>query len=74
MKVPAKRQCSTIKQTFFKNYDDTDNNYNSAPSPEIEVETWTSKKETKKKKNRFFLSPPVTPIYFTKILHLAPAG
>ena len=34
----TKKQCTTIKQAFIKNYDDTDDNYNSAPSIEIEIE------------------------------------
>ena len=46
--------------------------YNSVPSPESEVETWTPKKEIKKKKDNNFLSPPITPINFTKNLHQTP--
>ena len=48
-KGPTKRQCIRIKQAFIKNYHDIDGNYNLVPSPEIEVVTWTIKKESKKK-------------------------
>ena len=44
------RQFTTIKQAFIKNYDDIDDNYNSLPSLQTEVETWTSKKKLKRKK------------------------
>ena len=37
------------------------------------VEMWTPKKEIKKKKDNSFLSPPATPINFTKILPQTPA-
>ena len=48
------RQFTTIKQAFIKNYDDIDDNYNSLPSLQTEVETWTSKKKLKKKKITVF--------------------
>ena len=51
---PIKRQCTTIKQTFIKNYDDIDDNYNLVPSPEIEVNMWTPKKKLKIKKLTVF--------------------
>ena len=35
IKGPTKRQCIVIKHAFIKNYNDVDDNYNSAPSPEI---------------------------------------
>ena len=50
IKGPTKRQCAAIKQPSIKNYDDTDDKYNSVSSPEIEAETWTPKKEIKKQK------------------------
>ena len=37
---PIKRQCTTIKQAFIKNYDDIDDNYNPVPSLETEVKIW----------------------------------
>ena len=49
IKGPTKRQCIRIKQAFIKNYHDIDGNYNLVPSPEIEVVTWTIKKESEKK-------------------------
>ena len=73
VKGPTKRQCKTIKQAFVKNYDDIDDKHNSVPSSEIEFETWTPKKEIKKKKDNSFLSPPATPTNFTKNLPQTPA-
>ena len=68
IKAPTKTQCTTTKQAFVKNYDDIDDKHNSVPSPEIEVETQTAKKETKKKKHNSCLFPPATLINFTKNL------
>ena len=50
----TKWQCTTIKQAFINNYDDVDDNFYLFPSPENEVETWTPKKEIKKKKTTVF--------------------
>ena len=72
IKGSTKRQCATIKQAFVKNCDDIDDKHNSVPSPEIEVETWTPKKEIKKKKDNNFSSPPATPINFMKNLPQTP--
>ena len=69
IKGPTKRQCTTIKQTLITNYYHIDENYNSVPWPEIEVETWIPKKEIKKKQDNSFLSLPIAPINFTKKLH-----
>ena len=41
IKCPTKRQCTTIKEAFIKNYDDTDDNYDSVSSLKIEVKIWT---------------------------------
>ena len=68
IKAPTKTQCTTTKQAFVKNYDDIDDKHNSVPSPEIEVETQTAKKETKKKKHNSCLFPPATLINFAKNL------
>ena len=54
IKGSTKRQRTTIKQAFIKNYDDPDDNCNSVPSPEIEVKTWTPKKKIKNKKGNSF--------------------
>ena len=73
IKGPTKRQCASIKQAFIQNYDDIDDNYNSVPSPEFEVETWTLQKEIKKKQDNSFLAPPTALISSTKNLHQTPA-
>ena len=39
----TKRQCTTIKRAFIKNYSYTDDKPNSVSPPQIEVETWTPK-------------------------------
>ena len=49
IKGPTKRQCTTIKQAFIKNYDDIDENNNLFPSTEIEVKIWTPSKKLKMK-------------------------
>ena len=47
IKGPTKRQCTTIKQAFIKNYDNIDDNYNLVTSPKIAVNIWTPKKKLK---------------------------
>ena len=47
MKGPTKRQFTTIKKAFIKNYDNIDDNYNLVTLPEIEVNIWTPKKKLK---------------------------
>ena len=61
IKGPTKRQCTSIKQAFIKNYHDIDDNYKSVPSPEIEVKKRTPKKKLKIKK--------LTVFYFYQQLH-----
>ena len=56
IKGSTKRQRTTIKQAFIKNYDDPHDNCNSVPSPEIEVKTWAPKKKLKTKKITVFIS------------------
>ena len=53
-KGSTKRQGTTIKQAFIKNYDDTDDKFYLVSSPEIETETWTPKNEIKKEENKSF--------------------
>ena len=53
-KGPTKRQGTTMKQAFIKNYGNIDDKYYLVPSLEIEIGTGTPKNEIKKEKDKSF--------------------
>ena len=54
IKSLTKRQCATIKQAFFKNYDDIDDNYNSVPRQKLKLKRRHRKRKLKRKKISVF--------------------